>query len=318
MYKKKILLLGASSFAGSSYLDFNKKDKILATFFSKNKKKKPFRNITLKKIKSYSEIFNKIKKFKPNIILDFSSLCMVEESWVNPSLYIKKNIQEKSKLLSFLSKMKCVKKYIYISTPEVFGQMNNKIGENFLSFRPSTPYAVSKLSYEFLLKSYYLTNKFPVIITRFSNFYGPGQPVYRLIPKLITCINKNIKFPLQGNGRSKRNFIYKTDFINGIQKTILFGIPGENYHFSGEEFVSIRYLIKIICEAKGVKFNNVITQVPERAGKDYIYKLSTKITRKKLMWKPKISIKKGITKSILFYDKHYRKIKLNEMNFKFN
>jgi len=319
--KKKILVLGASSFAGYSYLEYNKEDQIIATYssnISSTLRKKLSNNIILFKTKTYKKILYIIKKFRPDIVIDFSSYCMVQESWSNSSLYIKKNIMEKSELLSFLSETKFIKKYIYISTPEVFGSVNKTINEKHSIFNPSTPYAVSKLSFELLLKSYYLSKKFPSIIARFSNFYGPGQPVYRLIPKLITSINKNLKFPLQGKGSTKRNFIFKSDFLAGIEKCILLGEPGETYHFSGEEFVSIRYLIKTICEAKGVKFDNFIKQVPERVGKDHIYKLGTKVTRRKLMWKPEISIKKGIAKSILFYDKHSEKIKLNEMNFKFN
>lgn len=318
--KKKILVLGASSFAGYSYLEQNKKDQILATYssnISNTLQKKLSNNVILLKITNYKKILNIIKNFKPNIVIDFSSYCMVQESWSNTSLYIKKNIMEKSELLTFLSENKFIKKYIYISTPEVFGSVNKTINEKHSIFNPSTPYAVSKLSYELLLKSYYLSKKFPSIIARFSNFYGPGQPVYRLIPKLITCINKNLKFPLQGKGTTKRNFIFKSDFLAGIEKCILLGKPGEIYHFSGKEFVSIRYLIKAICEAKGVKFDNFIKQVPERVGKDYIYKLGTKITRRNLKWKPEIGIKKGIAKTILFYDRHSKKINLNELNFKF-
>ena len=85
----------------------------------------------------------------------------------------------------------------------------------FLSTPPSTQ--ILNLSLKFnLLKNYFNFYKLPIIISRFSNFYGPGQPVYRLIPKIIACIDKNKKFSVEGNGRSKRNFIFSHDFCNGM------------------------------------------------------------------------------------------------------
>ena len=84
-------------------------------------------------------------------------------------------------------------------------------------------------------------------------------------------IKKNIKFPLQGNGKSKRNFIFSQDFCEGILKVIKNGKIGEIYHFSGDKFVSIKYIIKIICKLLNKNYNNLIKRVKDRVGKDEIF-----------------------------------------------
>ena len=219
--KKKILILGSSSFSGASLVNFllNKKKYLVYGTF-RRKKIKPYlpykynKNIKLYSefqvdfLKSSKNIIKIIKKLKPDYIIDFASICMVNESWKNPEAYFQTNVLYKAEMFKYLSSVKFLKKYIYISTPEVFGTSRKFINENNDSFNPSTPYATSKLSAEILCKNYLNFYKLPVIISRFSNFYGPGQPLYRLIPKIIACIDSGQKFPIEGNGQSKRNFIF--------------------------------------------------------------------------------------------------------------
>ena len=126
---------------------------------------------------------------------------MVNQSWENLETYININILYKSFLLQKIKKFKFLKKYIYISTPEIFGS-SKLIKENCDIYNPSTPYATSKLCFELLLKNFAKNFNAPIIIARFSNFFGPGQPLYRLIPKLITCIDNKI-LTVRNKGRIK-------------------------------------------------------------------------------------------------------------------
>ena len=220
--KKKILILGSSSFGGASMINFlldKKKYKIYGTFrrkknkaylpYLENKNFKNFKNLKIDFNESPKKMINIIQKIKPDFIIDFASISMVHQSWQFPHVYFDVNVQYKLHIFQNLYKFNFLKKYILISTPEVFGNNNKLLKENSLQYNPSTPYAVSKLGSELLLKNYAKNFNLPFIITRFSNFYGPGQPIYRLIPKIITCIEKKIKFTLEGGGNTKRNFIYK-------------------------------------------------------------------------------------------------------------
>ena len=157
---------------------------------------------TLKKLKKEEAILpyskfdinndlNFLKKFfrknKVDYIVDFLAQAMVAESWIHPHHWYKTNIVVKVKLYHFLSKKIKFKKYIRISTPEAVGNVEGFIFENTKA-TPSTPYGISHLATDLTLLAYYKFNKFPVVISRFSNFYGPHQQLHRIIPKVLSCI----------------------------------------------------------------------------------------------------------------------------------
>ncbi len=317
--KKRILILGSSSFSGAStvnYLLNQKRYKVFGTYRKKkrdcylpykfNNRKNNFKEYKIDFLKNSKNLINIIKKLKPEVILDFASICMVNESWKNSEIYFQINVSSKIKMIEYLRNSKFLKKYIYISTPEVFGSSNKYILENNNSFSPQTPYATSKLSFEYLLKNYQKNFNFPLIISRFSNFYGPGQPLYRLIPKLISCIDNKKKFTLQGNGYSKRNFIFSFDFCSGIDKIISSGKIGKTYHFSGKRFYSVNDIIKNVCDLKSYDKKKLVKKIKSRVGQDFIYKLGSQMTMKELRWKPIYSLKKGIQEIIFYHKEHIK------------
>ena len=318
---KKILILGGSSFSGSSFANYmlkknyfvvttyRRKKNILYQPHLKNKNKKNLRNIRIDLDKNINHLIKIIKKLKPNYIVDFASICMVNESWIKPEIYFDSNLKNKSILLKKLINLSFIKKYIYISTPEVFGSSEKSIKEDCGYFNPTTPYAISKLSYELLLKSYGKSFNFPYIICRFSNFFGIGQPNYRLIPKVILSILTNKKFPLQGNGTSKRNFIDSYDFSKGIYLALLKGNAKSSYHFSTKKFYSIKDVIKMICRLKNFKYKDLNKVKKDRIGKDKTYKLNCKKTIKELGWKPSNSFESSLKDIIKFYEINLKKLK---------
>ncbi len=325
--KKKILILGISSFAGSAFANYICKQKNYSVYGTYNSKKlsdsffldQKYKNLKFIHCNLNSntrKLKNIIEKLRPNFILDFASVCMVNESWKFPEYYFNVNVNSKIFLINKLDKYKFLKKYIYLSTPEIFGSTKKKINENSLIYNPSTPYAVSKLTAELILrsKSKLLDNK--LIITRFSNFYGRGQPLYRLVPKVIMSIKQGKKFPLHGDGSSKRDFIFDIDFCKALHLVILKGQTKKIYHFSTSKFVKIIDVIKIICLEYNYNINKLLKKNPERKGKDKNYFLSDRLTRKNLKWKPEFTLKEGIRKTINYYEKNYNKIKNLNNKFK--
>ena len=330
MKKKKILILGISSFGGASFANYllNKSSfDIIGTYSKKKKlpfslflkKNKNFRKIKLFKVNlnlNGNQIKKVVQKCKPDYVIDFASICMVNESWLYPELYFKINFSSKINFIKNLYNQKKLRKYIYISTPEIFGSNKNSIVEDSRNFNPSTPYAVSKLSLELLLDNYINNLKYKIIIARFSNFYGCGQPMYRLIPKLIYCINNKLKFPLHGDGNTKRDFISEEDFNSGILKLIKSGQVGKKYHFSGEKYFRIREIIKEIIKLKKYSWKKLIVNKQERAGKDKNYYLNCRKTKNELKWKCKFSLTEGLRRTINYYDNINEYIKLKDLNFK--
>ena len=309
---KKILIIGISSFSGASLANYLQDKYIIYGTFNKyikttncifDKKKINLFKVDFTKDKDITKLSKKILSIKPSIIVDFASICMVEESWTFQEKYFQINVNSRIKLLKKIKNPKFIKKYIYISTPEIFGSSSKPINEFSYRFNPSTPYANSKLAAEFVFKNLNKLNGFPIIISRFSNFYGPGQPEYRLIPKVYYSIKSNRKFPLHGNGSSKRNFLYSKDFCSGIHKIIKKGKVSKTYHFSGTKFIKISEVIKLICKKYNFNFKKLIEFTTDRQNKDKIYILDCNWTKKQLDWKEKYDYKNGILNTLKFYEK---------------
>ena len=312
--KTKVLILGGSSFAGSSFINFliqKKNYKILGTYNSKKNLKKlafkdslnKFKLIKLDLSKEKNSLLKIIKSFKPNYIFDFASVCMVNESWDNPSYYLRVNLNSKINFIQNMNNLSFIKKFIYVGTPEIFGSTSKPVKENSLAFNPSTPYAISKLSFEQFLMAYQKNFGNKIIITRFSNFYGRGQLEHRLIPKILKCIKNDLKFPIHGNGLTKRDFIFDEDFNDAFYKVLQKGKVGKIYHFSSNYFISIKNIIEIICKSKNVKFKDIVYKASERKGKDKYYFLDCSKTSEELKWKPKNKLIQGLHKTIKYYDK---------------
>ena len=327
---KKILILGSNSFSGSCLVNFLLKKNFHVIGCSKShpseKKFNCLHSLKSKKIKKFSFIkidinqnFKKLEKIiaknKPSIIVDFLGQGMVPESWKYPYLTFNTNLLSKIRLYEFLKKQKFLKKYIKISTPEVFGSASIT-NSKYDRYNPSTPYALSHSSIESYLSLLYKQYSFPVIISRFANFYGPYQKLYRLIPLAIHKAEKKEKFPLHGGGMSKRSFIFSEDFCNGIYKLIKKGKIGEYYQFSSNEYLTIKKIVEIIYKKKNLNPKKYIKNVKDRPGKDKDYKIFDNDTRRKLNWKNKIKIDDGINKVIEWYNNHKNDFKKKEEKFK--
>jgi len=298
----KVLILGVSSFAGYSFANYlaNKQFNIIGSYNNKKnyhfKKNKYLKLIKIDLEKENNLLVKTVKKYKPNYIIDFASICMVNESWTHPLKYFKINSLSRIKFIQYISSKDYVRKFIYISTPEVFGDTNKSLNEKLNVYKPSTPYASSKLFVENLIKNFSDKNKFN--IARFSNFYGPEQPLYRLIPKIIFSIKNNKKFPLHGNGSSKRNYLYSQDFCEGIFKIMKSKTQNQTYHFSGKKLYSVKEIVNKVCKIFTKDYKEFVIQKKDRTNKDNIYKLNCDLTCKLLNWKPKVSIDTGIKEII--------------------
>tara|TARA_B100000029_G_scaffold516497_1_gene630271 strand:- start:3866 stop:4843 length:978 start_codon:yes stop_codon:yes gene_type:complete len=314
----KIFVIGLNSFIGSSYIKYILQNKYINKIYgcSRSKMNLDILKDYNKKIVFYKIDLNKdinklikiLKIIKPNIIFNFAAQSIVEASWRMPLDWFNTNLISNIKLIEYLKNVNYLKKYIYSSTPEVYGSTKNKIKENF-SYFPNTPYATSKASLDMLLKNYYDQYKFPVILTRIANIYGPGQQVFKIIPKSIISIKKNIKIPLHGGGKSKRSFIYSDDVSEALYLISKKAKPGNIYHISNEKKISIKDLIKTICDVMGKDFNLIVRQEKDRLGKDLIYDMSSNKIENELKWRSKVSLLKGIIKTKSWIDKNFYKIK---------
>ena len=239
---------------------------------------------------------------------------MVAESWLNPLQWYNTNLISKIKLFENLRDKSWLKKYIRISTPEVYGSSQILLPESS-NYNPSTPYAISHAAVDMNLSIYYQQYNFPIVINRFANFYGPTQQLYRIIPRTIIYALMNKKLKLDGGGKSIRAFIYMDDVSEAIIRSIKYGKIGQIYHFSPKNFISIRDLVEKICLKMKIKFNSFVQIVDDRPGKDFAYLMDSKKARVELSWHDSTSIDEGIENTYSWIKENFDNIKDLPLNY---
>jgi dTDP-glucose 4,6-dehydratase len=141
-----------------------------------------------------------------------------------------------------------------------------------------------------------------VCFTRAANVYGPGQQLYRIVPRTLLYARLSRKLRLDGGGRSTRSFIHIADVADATYLIAQNGVPGEAYHISTDEIVSIRELVERACTLPGVAFADLVVEGPERPGKDDTYMLDSTRLRQELGWAPAISLDAGMRDTLDWID----------------
>jgi dTDP-glucose 4,6-dehydratase len=229
--------------------------------------------------------------------VNFVAQGMVAESWLQPEHWYQTNIVANVLLHDRLRRFDFLKKYVHVSTPEVYGSCRGNVTED-APFNPSTPYAASRAGCELHLRTFIRNYRFPAVFTRSANVFGPGQQLYRIIPRTILYILLGRKLPLHGGGHSVRSFIHIRDVANGTLRVAREGEIGEAYHFSTTRNISIRKVVEMICDMMGAKFDDVAEVVDDRPGKDEAYLLDSSKARSLLRWKDEVELEAGIRETI--------------------
>ncbi len=306
----KILVIGCNSFSGSSFCKhlLTLGNEVIGTSRSKNtnevflpykweKFDPAFKFFQINLNSDLVELEKILSAEKPSLVFNFAAQSMVGESWDRPEDWMKTNVVAVSKLAEMLRRMKFLEKYIHVTTPEVYGSTNGWIDERE-HFNPSTPYAVSRAAGDMLFKIYHESYDLPVVFTRAANVYGPGQQLYRIIPRTIMAVLGNKPMSLHGGGSSSRSFIHIDDVCNATWMIAKNGTLGESYHISTNEIVTIKNLVETLCSNLNASFDELVDLAPERLGKDDAYFLKSDKIRNELGWTDKISLLEGVADTI--------------------
>ena len=248
-----------------------------------------------------------LKTFDPQVVVNFAAQSMVAQSWEHPDHWYRTNVEALAMLAAELLKLPNLEKFVQVTTPEVYGSTEGWISES-RNFRPSTPYAVSRAAGDMHLMAMHKTWGFPVCLTRAANVFGPGQQLYRIVPKSILSARLGRKVRLEGGGQSTRSFIHISDVTEATLRIAQNGVPGETYHISTDEIVSIRDLVEKICVLTDVDFETLVTQVPDRPGKDDTYMLSSSRLKQEFGWSPLTSLETGLEDTVNWVDENIEEL----------
>lgn len=236
-------------------------------------------------------------ELRPEIVVNFSAQSMVAESWANPDHWMMTNVVSTVRLHERLRRLDHLKRYVHVTTPEVYGSMSGWVAENH-NFDPSTPYAVSRAAGDMSLRSYFKAYGFPVVFTRAANVYGPGQQLYRIVPRTIFYALTGRKLQLHGGGVSQRSFIHGRDVAEATRLVAENGRNGDTYHISTNRQITIRALVEMVLQQLGLAFEDHVEVSGERLGKDQSYMLDSTKLREELGWSDGISLEAGVEETI--------------------
>lgn len=321
-----VFVIGSNSFSGASFVEFALKKGVRVIGTSRSAEpisallpykwgdhsKFAFHQLDLNKdLKAIDELLHEVK---PKHVVNFAAQSMVGESWQNPEDWFMTNVVSTVKLHDALRKCDFLERYVHVSTPEVYGSCSGFVNEDF-SFNPSTPYAVSRAAADMSLRTFFAAYNFPVVTTRAANVYGPGQQLYRIIPRTILFILLGRKLQLHGGGVSTRSFIHMADVSDATWKIMTHGDNGNTFHISTSEVVSIKELVEIICMKLGVNFDDHVEVVGERMGKDSAYHLDSTKVRTDLGWSDKVSLDQGLDECIAWVRNNFDALKASSYDY---
>jgi len=321
-----VFVIGSNSFSGASFVDFALKKGVRVIGTSRSVEpisallpykwgdhsKFAFHQLDLNKdLKAINELLHEVK---PKHVVNFAAQSMVGESWQNPEDWFMTNVVSTVKLHDALRKCDFLERYVHVSTPEVYGSCSGFVNEEF-TFNPSTPYAVSRAAADMSLRTFFAAYNFPVVTTRAANVYGPGQQLYRIIPRTILFILLGRKLQLHGGGVSTRSFIHMADVSDATWKIMIHGDNGNTFHISTSEVVSIKELVEIICMKLSVNFDDHVEVVGERMGKDSAYHLDSTKVRTDLCWSDKVSLDQGLDECIAWVRNNFDALKASSYDY---
>ena len=321
---KKVIVTGGLGFIGSNLIEYligknyfviniDKSSYSANPYNLKHLKKKKYAFYKID-IGNKKKLYQILKKYRPIGIFNLAAETHVDRSIDDSKNFIKSNIIGVYNILEVLRKIKKEKKIniklLHVSTDEVYGDLKSSqnASESF-NYNPSSPYSASKASADQLIKAYIRTYGIKSTIVNSCNNYGPNQFPEKFIPKIIFNLLNNKSIPVYGKGNNLREWIYVKDNCEALYRIFKKGKIGENYNVgSGIRLRNIDLVKLILSIAKknniSLKNKNKILYVKDRPGHDKRYALNSNKIKKKLGWKHKTSLKKGLSHTIEWYLKN--------------
>jgi dTDP-glucose 4,6-dehydratase len=272
-------------------------------------------------------------RHKPDAIMHLAAESHVDRSIDGPGAFVKTNVIGTYSLLEAArqywlgldKQSKLNFRFHHISTDEVYGDLEgvNDLFTETTPYQPSSPYSASKASSDHLVRAWFRTYGFPVLITNCSNNYGPYQFPEKLIPLVILNALEGKALPIFGKGEQIRDWLYVEDHVKALYKVVSEGEVGETYNIGGHNEKRNIDVVKLICSildelvpvsenevlygSSGNQLNStssyseLITFVKDRPGHDARYAIDASKIEKKLGWTPAETFESGLRKTVNWY-----------------
>ncbi len=233
------------------------------------------------------------------IVVHFAAETHVDRAIQDAGAFIQTDVYGTFVLLAAACGARGLRRFLQISTDEVYGSVAAGASTETDELRPRNPYAASKAGADRLAYSYWATHGVPVVIARASNNYGPRQFPEKMIPLFVSNALDNLPLPLYGDGRHSRDWLHVTDHCRALDILIERGRPGETYNVGGGGELENLALTRMILELLD-RPASLVRHVPDRPGHDRRYRLDSGKLQA-LGWTPQIEFGSGLRAVVEWY-----------------
>jgi dTDP-glucose 4,6-dehydratase len=253
-----------------------------------------------------------LKEHRIEGVINCAAETHVDRSILDPGAFARTDVVGTGVLLEE-SRQAGIRRFLQVSTDEVYGSVEQGSSREDDRLQPRSPYSASKAGGELLVMSYWTTYRFPVVVTRGSNTYGPNQYPEKFIPLFVTNAIDGEALPLYGDGKHCRDWLSVYDHVAGIEHVFDHGHPGTIYNVGGgNERKNLTVAEQIVAALE--KPRSLIRLVQDRPGHDRRYSIDCSRLRA-LGWEPKVSFEEGLKQTVEWYRTHeswWRRIKSGE------
>ena len=233
-----------------------------------------------------------------DFVVHFAAESHVDRSINDASAFVHTNVLGTFNVLE-ASRRVGIKTAIHVSTDEVYGSLSEGSADETYPLKPNSPYAASKAASDHFVRSYFVTHKLDIRITRCCNNYGKNQFPEKVIPVFIRKLNLGERLPIYGDGKNVREWIHVSDHVRGIQMVLEKGIPGEIYNIGTGSHYSNNDLASEIIQLMGLN-EAMKSYVTDRQGHDFRYSINSQKLQS-LGFNVKIDFIDGLKASIDWY-----------------
>ncbi|MGI5391019.1 dTDP-glucose 4,6-dehydratase [Streptomyces sp. CA-251251] len=236
-----------------------------------------------------------------DLVVHFAAESHVDRSIGGAEEFVRTNVLGTQVLLEAALRAE-VRKFVHVSTDEVYGSIDEGSWSEGRPLEPNSPYAASKASSDLLARAYHRTHGLPVCITRCSNNYGPYQNPEKMIPLFVTRLLEGRKVPLYGDGGNVRDWLHVDDHCRAIALVAEKGAAGEVYNIGGGTELANRELTGRLLRMVGADWS-MVENVADRKGHDRRYSVDITKISTKLGYRPRISFDEGLAETVEWYKK---------------
>jgi len=305
----KLLVTGGLGFIGSNFIDHILKvdetvevlnvDKINYVAREYNVSAQPRYRFVQGDITEVFHMTALLKEFEPDVMVNFAAQTSVDESFVRSFDFTNDNVLGTHVILEALRSYGKIKKFIHISTDEIYGEADRcAISNEDSPLNPTNPYSASKAASELYVRAYGHSYNIPWIITRGNNVFGPKQYPEKVVPLFINRLLDGENCSIHGDGEAKRSFIFVDDVSKAIKCLIDRGTIHKIYNVGSRHEYSVMEILKKIADMVGVP--PLYTHVPDRQFNDCRYCIDSS-EMKKLGWAESLDFDADLVKTIEWY-----------------